>query len=394
MKYQRQQVSLHDFVVLWGAGLESWRSERHMSCNRADLQHLIVQLQAWGESRVMFHRTPGAPTTARTPATQPGTLQKKELKWGEHKKTLLLELERMGQEGWVVVYTDGPAKRVRGWMQVGYGVWHGPHNTRNFSAHVPAHERQSISRGELRGVLHAMFSRAVGEHMVIVLDSEYVFKGITIWMEKWKRHVWRTSTGEVGHRDLWEQIDLLRRMGGEQLQVRWVPSHLDVEGNEAADELAGKGRELHPNNPLPLSKRRRVTEWDALGLVPIRDVRPGSGSRGGLRGGGGPVVTREAPRHWKLGSPCVAQTERSNTVLTSVIRGWAGPWGVTVTSLVRMSVTVERGAEGRGGRVKRPERNQRERAPVALLDCFELCVTAPNGALLDRWDNVCRGSAA
>ena len=65
-----------------------------------------------------------------------------------------------------------------------------------------------------------------------------------------------------------------------------------------------------------------------------------------------------------------------------------------MTSLVRMSLTAERGAEGRGGRVKRPERNQRERAPVALSDCIELCVTAPNGALLDRWDNVCRGSAA
>ena len=61
-------------------------------------------------------------------------------------------------------------------------------------------------------------------------------------------------------------------MGGEQLQVRWVPSHLDVEGNEAADELAGKGREMHPNNLLPLSKRRRVTEWDALGLEPMAET--------------------------------------------------------------------------------------------------------------------------
>ena len=50
--------------------------------------------------------------------------------------------------------------------------------------------------------------------------------------------------------------------------------------------------------------------------------------------------------------------------------------------------------DARGVRVKRPKRNQRERAPVALSDCFELCVTAPNGALLDKWDNVCRGSAA
>jgi hypothetical protein len=30
VKYQRQQVSLHDFVALWVAGLESWRSERNM----------------------------------------------------------------------------------------------------------------------------------------------------------------------------------------------------------------------------------------------------------------------------------------------------------------------------------------------------------------------------
>ena len=31
---------------------------------------------------------------------------------------------------------------------------------------------------------------------------------------------------------------------------------------------------------------------------------------------------------------------------------------------------------------------------MALSDRFEQFVTAPNGTLLDRWDNVCRGSAA
>ena len=243
-----------------------------MSCSRVDLRHLIAQLHSWADHKTMFHRAPQAPTTAKLPSARPDPLKLKDEKWGSHKRSLLAELERMSGEGWVVVYTDGSAKRVRGWMQAGYGVWFGDNSNRNFRAHVPAHKRQSISRGELRGVLHAMLSREAGERMVVVVDSEYIFKAITVWTDKWKRHGWRTSSGEVGHRDLLEHIDWLRGQAGDKLQVRWVPSHLGVAGNEAADELAGQGRELHPYNLLPLSKRRRVTEWDALGLEPMAEV--------------------------------------------------------------------------------------------------------------------------
>ena len=77
-------------------------------------------------------------------------------------------------------------------------------------------------------MLHAMLSREAGERMVVVVDSEYIFKAITVWTDKWKRHGWRTSSGEVGHRDLWEHIDWLRGEAGDKLQVRWVPSHLGV----------------------------------------------------------------------------------------------------------------------------------------------------------------------
>ena len=59
--------------------------------------------------------------------------------------------------------------------------------------------------------------------------------------------------------------------GGEYVQQRWVPSHLDVHRNEQADLLTEMGGNLHPNNLLPLSKRRLVTGWDALGLEPMED---------------------------------------------------------------------------------------------------------------------------
>ena len=105
-------------------------------------------------------------------------------------------------------------------------------------------------------MLHAMLSRAPGERMVVVLDSEYVCKGITIWSDKWRRHGWKTSSGEVGHRDLGlvGAHPVAARGSKRPLQLRWVPPHLNV------DEFACQGREQHPNKLLPLSKHWRVTE--------------------------------------------------------------------------------------------------------------------------------------
>ena len=99
-------------------------------------------------------------------------LQLKEQKWGKHKQELLAEFGVLTAKGLVVVYSGGSTKSVRGWMQAGYGVWFGHKYHRNFSAHVPAHEWQSINRGELKGVPHATLSGVQGEFMVVVLDSE------------------------------------------------------------------------------------------------------------------------------------------------------------------------------------------------------------------------------
>ena len=118
-------------------------------------------------------------------------LQVKEAKWGAYKTKMVSELESLVGEGWTVVYTDGSAKVVRGWAQAWFGAWYGSGSQRNSSDFVPLGEKQSVSRAEIRGVLHAARSRRWEEHMVVVLDSEYVFKGITQWSSKWQRHQWR-----------------------------------------------------------------------------------------------------------------------------------------------------------------------------------------------------------
>ena len=193
--------------------------------------------------------------------------QMKEAKWGAYKTKLVAELESLSREDWTVVYTDGSAKVVRGWAQAGYGAWYGPGSLRNSSDFVPLGEKQSVSRAELRGVLHAVRSRRWEEHMIVVLDSEYVFKGITQWSSKWRRHQWRVSGREVEHKELWMAVLAERELAGDGLQVRWVLSHLGVAGNEEADKMAEQGRLQHPYNEDSLPKRRRLEQqWEELGL--------------------------------------------------------------------------------------------------------------------------------
>ena len=54
---------------------------------------------------------------------------------------------------------------------------------------------------------------------MVVMDSLCVYKGIVEWSVKWRHHGWRTVSGEVGHRDLWEQILSERERTGADLQI-------------------------------------------------------------------------------------------------------------------------------------------------------------------------------
>ena len=136
---------------------------------------------------------------------------------------------------------------------------------------VPATERQSVSTGELRGVLHALQRRRAGEKMAVVLDSEYVYKGITEWSPKWHRHSWRVKSREVGHRDLWEAIFQLRQDAGPCLSSSGSPHTCAWGGNDKAGALAEFGREMHPNNKKRKGDGDRMPRlWRDAGLSPMR----------------------------------------------------------------------------------------------------------------------------
>ena len=70
----------------------------------------------------------------------------KEHKWGQYRDGVVQRLAVLLVDCWTMVYTDGWAKRVRGWWQAGYGAWFGDADERNTGLPILVTERQSVSR--------------------------------------------------------------------------------------------------------------------------------------------------------------------------------------------------------------------------------------------------------
>jgi len=109
------------------------------------------------------------------------------------------------------------------------------------------------NRMELRAVIESLKSfktanadpqSALREPMVrrravICTDSQYVQKGITEWIHKWKKNAWRTSDKKpVKNQDLWMELDSLA--GELSLGWEWVRGHAGNRYNERCDRLAQK----------------------------------------------------------------------------------------------------------------------------------------------------------
>lgn len=100
-----------------------------------------------------------------------------------------------------------------------------------------AERHTTNNRMELMAAIEGL--RAIKEacEVVMVTDSEYVKKGITEWMPKWKQNGWRTANRKpVKNADLWQALDEAVR--DHQVTWQWVKGHSGHPENERVDQLA------------------------------------------------------------------------------------------------------------------------------------------------------------
>jgi ribonuclease HI len=122
-----------------------------------------------------------------------------------------------GPGGWAAILIYGPHRKEL--------VGSEPHTTNN--------------RMELKAAIEGL--RALKEpcEVEIVTDSEYLKKGVTEWLPRWKRTGWATASRQsVRNQDLWRELDEL----SQRHRTRWIwtRGHADDPDNLRADELASR----------------------------------------------------------------------------------------------------------------------------------------------------------
>jgi len=96
--------------------------------------------------------------------------------------------------------------------------------------------RTTNNRMELTAALQALRSINKSSTVEIVTDSQYLRRGVTEWLPKWKARNWKRKGGALANIDLWQGLDkiLLRH----KISWKWVRGHSGHVYNQRADRLA------------------------------------------------------------------------------------------------------------------------------------------------------------
>ncbi|GAQ44009.1 hypothetical protein AtubIFM54640_001367 [Aspergillus tubingensis] len=159
--------------------------------------------------------------------------------------------------GSIVIAIDGACRNNgKSGARASIGVYHGPDHGWNGSARLSMELRQTNHVAELAACERALTDAwtiqkewdDIGEEIegdkgrlyrvVIKSDSEYVVRGMTEWIYKWKANGWVNTKGlPVTNREHFDRVDsIVESLEKEQVIVQFW--HVPREYNQEADKLA------------------------------------------------------------------------------------------------------------------------------------------------------------
>lgn len=143
------------------------------------------------------------------------------------------------------IYTDGACSNNQEKVNTGGWGYVCVVNEEEEKLSMGKAENTTNNKMELTAVIEALEyikPNATNYHIVnIHADSNYVLKGITEWIDGWKRKGWVNSKKQpVANRELWEKLDQLKSEIDNRTILSWVKvkGHSGDKWNELADDLA------------------------------------------------------------------------------------------------------------------------------------------------------------
>lgn len=132
----------------------------------------------------------------------------------------------------ITIYTDGASRG-----NPGPGGWGAIILTDEFAKEIGSSaEHTTNNRMELTAAIRSL-EMTPDEEVTVFTDSEYLIKGMTIWIHDWQKKGWRTAgKKKVLNQDLWEQ--LLIATNGKHVDWKYVAGHSGAALNDRADDIA------------------------------------------------------------------------------------------------------------------------------------------------------------
>jgi ribonuclease HI len=144
----------------------------------------------------------------------------------------------------VTIYTDGACRGNPGPGGWGALLLYGQH--RKILSGAETHTTNN--RMELMAAIQALAALRESCKIDLHTDSQYVQKGISEWLEGWKKRDWKKADQKlVKNADLWQALD--KESTRHNVKWHWVKGHsghpenefVDSIANQAIDELLNKG---------------------------------------------------------------------------------------------------------------------------------------------------------
>jgi ribonuclease HI len=138
----------------------------------------------------------------------------------------------------ITIYADGACSGNPGPGGWGAYLKFGEHEKDIFGSEA----HTTNNKMELTAAIMALKSLKEPCDVELYTDSGYVKEGITKWVHNWVKKNWMRGKDPVKNVELWKELLDLERY--HNISWKWVKGHSGNYGNDRADGLAVKGRDL------------------------------------------------------------------------------------------------------------------------------------------------------